>query len=877
MVFLKPKQIESSTEDTPNIDKTTRKERRKEQNRIRSVQNAFDYKVMNRDGLCILSDDLYSRSIEFSDTNFQLLSEEGKYKVFGEYMALLNTAAADRVDLQLTVNNRILDRQKFDDEMLIHLQHDGLDKLRFEMNDQRRQALEDGNNKIASQKIFTISGQYTNADNAVVALNKASADIERSLNKMGCETRRMSGLQRLEAIYSAIKPGEQFMFEYENLGFKDSTKNHIAPYSIDFKAAPDYFIMDGRYCQGLYLSEYPTSLSDAFFQELITMEHNCMISVHMSMVPRKKAIEHIRFQQDDMYSVIERASEKISAKGGAGILPSSMTAEYDDAQQLLDKILKQNQNLFKVQVVILTNSADLAAMNAVRKDIENIGQSHMCKFLPMTFEQEAAFNAALPLGKPKEKLGRSMITSVCAILMPFTTKEMHDSDSPVYYGINKASHNMILGNRRLLPNPSGFILGKPGFGKSFSAKLESMSVMLSNPDADIFFIDPQGEYTFMAEELNKISHHAEAAVLKVDSYSDLHFNPFAGDPSDPDFIQRKSKYLEFLVAEMIGKGELHPQERTQIGKVCLELFNEYRDAWRNDPDVLPPTLKDFAAKMAVRANENPYAENIYGSLWSFVDGSSNLFSQQGNVDMNSSFLVFDIHDLDESIRTLSMKVILETLQQRIKKNHELGKPTYVYIDEIYLLLKDRYSEQFLYEFWKWCRKFGAIVTGITQNVTELLCSQQACTMLSNSEFCIMLGQSQNDVASLKELFRLSNMEEDELLYAHRGEGLIKFGQTIIPFENHFPKNTELYRIWNTDPSEKELSDPSQEPASSDPVAAELSDPEEQAGKSVIDTFDEVPSDEPSKEDSGKTEYSHPYYLGEAILTPPKHNSQKWED
>lgn len=224
-----------------------------------------------------------------------------------------------------------------------------------------------------------------------------------------------------------------------------------------------------------------------------------------------------------------------------------------------------------------------------------------------------------------------------------------------------------------------------------------------------------------------------------------------------------------------------------------------------------------------------------------------------------------------------MKVILETLQQRIKKNHELGKPTYVYIDEIYLLLKDRYSEQFLYEFWKWCRKFGAIVTGITQNVTELLCSQQACTMLSNSEFCIMLGQSQNDVASLKELFRLSNMEEDELLYAHRGEGLIKFGQTIIPFENHFPKNTELYRIWNTDPSEKELSDPSQEPASSDPVAAELSDPEEQAGKSVIDTFDEVPSDEPSKEDSGKTEYSHPYYLGEAILTPPKHNSQKWED
>ena len=877
--------------------KQTRKEKKKELRRIRSVQNAFDYKMMLKDGLCILDDDLYSRSIEFTDTNFQLLSEDGKYKVFGDYMAFVNMAAADRVDLQLTINNRILDREKFDQEMLIHLQHDGLDKLRFEMNDQRRQALEDGHNKVSSQKIFTVSARYPNAEEAAVALDKASDDIERALARMGCETHRMSGKDRLDSMYAAIKPGEKFLFDYENLGFKDSTKNHIAPYSIDFKVSPEYFMMDGRYCQCLYLSEYPTNLSDEFFQELITMEHNCMISVHMSMVPRKKAIEHIRFQQDDMYGVIERATEKISAKGGAAILPSSMTAEYDDAQALLEKILKQNQNLFKVQVVIMTNSVDLNAMNAVRKDIENIGQTHMCKFLPMSFEQEAAFNAVLPLGKPKDKMGRSLISSVCAILMPFTTKEQNDTVLPVYYGVNKTSHNMILGNRRLLPNPSGFILGKPGFGKSFSAKLESISVMLSNPDADIFFIDPQGEYTYMAMELNKISRHANAAVLKVDSYSELHFNPFDGDPADPDFIQRKSKFIEFLVAEMIGKGVLHAQERTQIGKVCLELLNEYREAWKKDSSVLPPTLKDFAARMAVRAQENPYAENIYQSLWPFVDGSSNLFSQQSNVDMSSKFLVFDIHDLDESIRTLSMKVILETLQQRVKKNHELGRPTYVYIDEIYLLLKDQYSEQFLYEFWKWCRKFGAVVTGITQNVTELLCSQQASTMLSNSEFCIMLGQSQNDVANLKDLFRLSNMEEDELLWANKGEGLIKFGSTVIPFENHFPKNTELYRIWNTDPSEKEglsaelsIDQPAEESiaeklnvatlpqmVNTQDSAADLDDSDQheeetdrvvEPGKTDL-TVSELPLPK-------KLEDPHPYYLENPTLEPPVYN-RNWDE
>lgn len=259
--------------------------------------------------------------------------------------------------------------------------------------------------------------------------------------------------------------------------------------------------------------------------------------------------------------------------------------------------------------------------------------------------------------------------------------------------------------------------------------------------------------------------------------------------------------------------------------------------------------------------------------------------------------MFDIHDLDESIRTLSMKVILETLQQRVKKNHELGRPTYVYIDEIYLLLKDQYSEQFLYEFWKWCRKFGAVVTGITQNVTELLCSQQASTMLSNSEFCIMLGQSQNDVANLKDLFRLSNMEEEELLWANKGEGLIKFGSTVIPFENHFPKNTELYRIWNTDPSEKEglsaelsIDQPAEESIAEKLNVATLPQMvNTQESAADLDDSDQHEEEtdrvvEPGKTDltvselplPKKLEDPHPYYLENPTLEPPVYN-RNWDE
>lgn len=868
----------------PAVKRISKKDKKKELARVRSVQNAIEYNQMTKSGLCIMDGDLYSKQVCFTDTNYQPLSEDGKLNVFGNYMAMLNTHGAERSDLQLTINNRLLDRERFEQEMLITPKHDGLDKLRFEMNDQRKQALNGGHNKIYSQKSMTISGLFPNVEDARITLDKAAADLSKNLEKLGCESFVMSGSDRLESMYAAIHPGEKFLFKYENMGINDSTKNHICPYSMSFKESPSYFRMDDRYCQCLYLSELPSDLSDEFFEELITLEHNCLISLHMTMIPRKQAIEHIKYQIDDMQQMIQKETRRNARQGGADLLPVSLTDQYNQAVELLEKVEKQSQNLFRIQLLVMINARDKNEMDAVRKDIENCAQSYMCKFLPMTYEQQEAFNACLPLGKPKPRLGRTLISSACAVLMPFTTKEKNDTDHPVYYGINQISHNMIFGNRRLLPNPSGFILGKPGFGKSFAAKLESVSVMLSNPDADIFFIDPQGEYSHMADELNRISRTAGASVLKVDSYSDLHFNPFDCNPEEPDFIQRKSKFIEFLVAEMIGKGELHPQEKTQIGQVCLELFNEYRDAWTNDKSALPPTLKDFAAKMALRS-DNPYAQNIYASLWPYVDGSSNLFSQQGNVNMDSSFLVFDIHELDDAIRTLSMKVILETLEQRVKENFTKGKPTYVYIDEIYLLLKDPYSEQFLYEFWKWCRKFGAVVTGITQNVTELLCSQRACTMLSNSEFCIMLGQSQNDVSNLKDLFRLSDLEEENLLLADKGQGLIKFGNTVIPFENNFPRKTMLYKIWNTDPAEKDqyedFSDNDMVKVSNNndaelPELPESDVKETEAANSRL-TMNEADSiltvnlPEPQEKSSAT-----PYYLNQKELIPPKFD-RNWDE
>lgn len=799
------KSTDNTVTNTENgANKPTRKEKKKELERVRSVQNTFRYQQMLKNGICVLDDDLYSATVQFTDTNFAMAPKEGKIEIFTHYMEILNSLSTDKAGISLTINNRLVDEETFKKKMMMPYCTDGLDDLRLELNQQRLDDLARGNNKIVTDKMMTITVKADNILEAKRELDKAAYDLDGSFRSLGAECEVLNGKKRLETIYSVVKPGKDLNFEYANLGVDESTKDYICPYAMDFGESPSYFRMDDRYCQVLYLSSWATEMTESFFENLISLEHNLMITLHMSVVPRGQDINHIQRQIDDMRAQRSKIIKRDRREGGDGDVPDQIEFEYEQAMELLQDVQQRNQRLFNVQLLVLINAPTKEEMEFISKDVQSEASKRGFEFLPMTYEQEDAFSGALPIGKPKENLGRKTVSRVCAIMVPFTTKEIRANDKPIYYGSNPISRNMILANRRELANPSGWILGKPGFGKSMSAKQEAMAVLLQNPEADIFFIDPQGEYRYMAEELNMFSRE-KFTVLKVDTTSDMHFNPFEVDMTDPEWRKRKAEFLLFVIAEMIGQGDLSASQKSRIDRIISTVYMEYLQAYEIDPNVRQPTLKDFYIKMNEFAEKHsdPVASEIAESLWIYVNGSIDLFAQESNIDMSSRFIVFDISELGDSIRTLSMKVILETLEQRIRINNILKKPTYVYIDEIYLLLKDAYSEEFLNEFWKWCRKFGAVVTGITQNVSELLASTQATSLLSNSEFCLMLAQGQADLVALQQLFNLSDEQVRSLLNAGIGTGLIKYGTTIIPFKNTFPRNTKLYEIWNTDPKEKQ--------------------------------------------------------------------------
>lgn len=797
-LFEKKEKTNKSTNDTSkNSEPQTRKEKKEQLRQIRTAQAVIGYQQMLNNGICYLGEDMYSKAVRFKDINYQIAPDDVKMTLIRRYKALLNSMG-NELDVSMVINNRIINREEFEQKILMKHHGDGLDVIRGEMNQHLINNMHRGNNSIVSDKMFVFSCKERNYLEAEKTLNNMEKDFLNQLYDLGCEPEPMDGEDRLETLHSILKPTSVFTFSYEDMTAGASTKDAITPYSFSFKK--DYFEMGDRFCRVMVLSTYPTWFNDRLIYELTQLESNLLMTFHMQIRTKEDALADIN-KTSAMVDIQVQDENRKSMKNMdfSGTLPPNLAAHVENVREWRSAIEKGDERMFQTQMLVMINASSKDEMEQITKDVERIGKRNSCEFIPMEYEQELGFNCALPLGRPKEGLGRNLLTDNCANIMPFTSQELLDEEAPTFYGVNTTTNNMILCNRKTLPNANGFILGKSGSGKSFKVKEEFTWTFLNDDKADVIIIDPQGEYARVAESLNHYSNVPQCAVLEVSNTSELFFNPFDGDITQPDFTRRKAEFIQILMAEMIGNGFLTAEQKSITDQVVYQIYQNYESALakKDYENVEVPTLRTFYDILGTY--DNAVALNMYRSLWTYVEGSYDLFAHQSNVDANARMLVYDISQLGETIRTLGLKVVLENVREQIIRNHAHGKRTYIYIDEIYLLLKDEYSENFLYEFWKWVRKFGGACTGMTQNVSDLLRSQKGSAMLSNSEFYIILSQDQLDLSQLKSLLSLSEEQVRYVQTARKGSGLIRFGNTIIPFSDDFPKTTICYSMWNTDP------------------------------------------------------------------------------
>ena len=735
--------------------------------------------------------------LKFSDINYQVAQRDEQIDIFSRYCEILNYFDPN-VNVQITVHNRRIDKDEFKSRMLLEMLGDDKDELRQEYNSMLLNKALQGQNSIIREKYITFGIEAENYSAAYPALMRIETDISSQFKSLGCDVMTVSGLERLEYMSSILDPSQPLKFDYDDLnGTGLCTKDFIAPYFFDFK--PDnkqtYFEFGDYFGQVLMIKKFPSDLSDKLLNALSEIPANITLNIHTNSMDNSTALDMVRTKLAFMEQDKATRQQKLLQQGAdPDMIPQHLKRHISETNMLIDDMQTKNQRLFQGSVLVFTSASTIEELQENVEKLKGIARSHSCELMPIACEQESALNATLPFAKNDIKIRRTLTTASQAIFMPFTTQELFDTGG-MYYGLNALSRNLIFFNRKALKNPAGFVLGTPGSGKSFATKRELVNILLNTKDDEVLIIDPEAEYLSLCRNFG-------GEVVKMSTDTDTYFNPldinFTYNSDEDNSLSFKTEFifslLDVIVTKESGTG-LSGAEKTLVDRI---LTNVYKAYFKN-PKSGMPTLMDFCKELEKIKDTSLQCEkeNLLKVLGLYTTGSFDLFAHRTNVDINNRFVVYDIKELGDQIKTLGMLVILDQIWNRVSANRFIGRKTWIVVDEAHLLFANPFSAQFLSSLWKRARKYGGICTGITQNVEELLESDLARKMLSNSDYIMMLNQSPSDRSKLAEILNISPTQLGFVTNANAGQGLLFAGNSIIPFIDKFPSDTKLYKMMTT--------------------------------------------------------------------------------
>ena len=475
------------------------------------------------------------------------------------------------------------------------------------------------------------------------------------------------------------------------------------------------------------------------------------------------------------------------------LFPSDLATYGSEAKKLLQDLQSRNERMFLLTFLVLNTADNPRQLGNNIFQAGSIAQKYNCQLTRLDFQQEEGLMSCLPLGLNQIEIQRGLTTSSTAIFVPFTTQELfQNGKEALYYGINALSNNLIMVDRKLLKNPNGLILGTPGSGKSFSAKREIANCFLLTSD-DVIICDPEAEYAPLVERLHGQVIHISPASTQYINPMDINSN--YSEEDNP--LALKADFVLSLCELVVGGKEgLQPVEKTVIDR-CVHVI--YRKYFENPTPENMPLLEDLYN--ALLTQDEPEARHVAAALEIYVKGSLNIFNHHTNVDINNRIVCFDIKQLGKQLKKLGMLIVQDAVWGRVTANREAGKSTRYYVDEFHLLLKEEQTAAYSVEIWKRFRKWGGIPTGLTQNVKDLLTSPEVSNIFENSDFVYMLNQANGDRQILAKQLNISPHQLSYVTHSGEGEGLLFFGNVILPFVDHFPKDLELYRILTTRLSE----------------------------------------------------------------------------
>ena len=757
--------------------------------RTLSAQQTIPYIAMHPDGVCKLPGGLYTKTVEYEDINYSVASTEDQTAIFSGWSSFLNYFDSS-LPFQLSfINRRSHSRSRY--QVNIPKADDNYNSVRDEFTGMLKNQIAKSNNGIERSKYITFGIPAEGIAEARPRLERVEADVMGNFKRLGVPSEPMDGRARLALLHSQMHPGnrEAFRFSWKDIPQTGlGTKDFIAPDSLDFRQSRTFRI--GQYWGAVsYLQIMASELSDKLLAEILELDAEMTVTMHIQTVDQLKAIKTIKGKISDIGKMkVEEQRKAVRSGYDPDILPPDLITFSKDAAELLADLQSRNERMFLLTFTVVNLAPTRQRLENDVFTVGGIAQKYNCALRRLDWQQEQGFVSSLALGYNEVEIQRGMTTSSTAIFIPFMTRELRMAGQALYYGMNALSHNVIMADRKKLKSANGMYLGSTGSGKSFAAKRELINVFLATNDR-IIVVDPMGEYAPLVRRLG-------GQVIEIAPDSPHHISPMDLQMNINDEDSPLSMKADFLLSlcELIvgGKEGLQPIEKTVIDR-CVHLI--YRKYFADPCPENMPILEDLYN--ALLQQDEKEAHHVATALEIYVKGSLNLFNHRTNVNVNNRIVCYDIKELGKQMKKLGMLIVQDQVWGRVTANRSSGKSTRYYMDEMHLLLKEEQTAAYSVEIWKRFRKWGGIPTGLTQNVKDLLSSREVENIFENSDMIIMLNQAAGDRQILAKQLNISPHQLSYVTHSGEGEGLLFFGNVILPFVDRFPTDLELYRIMTT--------------------------------------------------------------------------------
>ena len=783
----------------------------------KTVQGSIPYLGVYENGIFQNDENTYSKVYKIPDMNFLIEDTERQKEIFGNFMELLSSFGPE-VHVQQVIFNKTIKPAELESKVLMKTQNDKLNEYREEMNEMLIDKMAKASNTIIHEKYFVLSVEADDIVTAKATFERLDREISAGFERVTkTTTKPLTLIERLSLMYDIYNMDSNIPFYRRTKMKKDNvmesfnmrhiqkmgltSKDVIGPSALTFER--DHMIIGTTYARAMMVSNLPSFLRGDILTELSNMPFNMLTSVHYRALPQSKAITLLKNKLVDVNANVVTLQKKASRNGySVDVISPEIKQASQEVESLMGDLTQDNQKLFYTTITAVIFAKTKEELDENTKLFQATAERFVCQAMILATQQEAGLTTALPLGRNKLKVERLLNSRAAAIFLPFGVKELWQDDG-MYYGLNGVSKQMILYNRSSAINGNGCIFGVPGSGKSFSAKREIVNVLLHTDD-DVFVIDPENEYAGLAKLFYGSS-------IRIAPGSDVHINPmdmgldYSAEGDDP--ITMKADFIASICEAATGsRYPLTPIQKSVIDRCVKNVYREYirtlRAEGKSEDAKIVPTLRDFYEE--VKLQPEPEAHNLALALEKFVEGTQNSFAFRTNVNVNNRFTIYNIKDIGTGMKSIGLQVCLDNIWNKMIANYKKGKRTWLYCDEFHLLTQTEISAKYTQQIWRRARKWNGIPTGITQQVEDMMKTEEGRAIIGNSEFVMMLSMNAYGRAQMQQMYNLTDAEMEYITSSGSGHGLIYNGKDIIPFVDEFPKDTKLYNAMTTKAGEGEV-------------------------------------------------------------------------